>query len=323
MTSTNDYKAPPTEVEQHNTTAQGMMTGQAYNPGMVPGAMPGMMPGATPGMMPGVMPGMMPGVMPGMMQGMAPNGYGPQMFMYCEDPMKELAQSTGAIIRQEIEMVEAYTGCETQNRYQVFIQSPMGLKYAFKCNERSGCCSRCCCANSCRGLEIVIRHIASAAEIDTDISRIFIRAEKPCALGFLCCCRPHMDIKFEENKKYLGSVREPFACCDKDAEVYDANNNIRYKIVGDCCQIGLCCGPSAEKMAEIEFKIERNGEQIGMLKKTSANIGEYFTKADSYKISFPLDATPEEKMLLICAGLLIDYQYFEQDNTPEKNRRGM
>ena len=323
MTSTNDYKAPPTEVEQHNTTAQGMMTGQAYNPGMVPGAMPGMMPGATPGMIPGVMPGMMPGVMPGMMQGMAPNGYGPQMFMYCEDPMKELAQSTGAIIRQEIEMVEAYTGCETQNRYQVFIQSPMGLKYAFKCNERSGCCSRCCCANSCRGLEIVIRHIASAAEIDTDISRIFIRAEKPCALGFLCCCRPHMDIKFEENKKYLGSVREPFACCDKDAEVYDANNNIRYKIVGDCCQIGLCCGPSAEKMAEIEFKIERNGEQIGMLKKTSANIGEYFTKADSYKISFPLDATPEEKMLLICAGLLIDYQYFEQDNTPEKNRRGM
>jgi hypothetical protein len=27
-------------------------------------------------------------------------------------------------------------------------------------------------------------------------------------------------------------------------------------------------------------------------------------------------------MLLICAGLLIDYQNFEKDETPKKNRRG-
>ena len=46
---------------------------------------------------------------------------------------------------------------------------------------KEGCCSRCCCANSYRGLEIAITHIAFAAEIDTDISRIFMRAEKPCA----------------------------------------------------------------------------------------------------------------------------------------------
>ena len=53
--------------------------------------------------------------MPGMM------GYGPINFQYWEDPMKELNQCTGAIIRQEIEMFEVYSGFETQNRYQVFI----------------------------------------------------------------------------------------------------------------------------------------------------------------------------------------------------------
>ena len=58
-------------------------------------------------------------------------GYGPINFQYCEDPIKELNQCTLAIIRQEIEMFEVYSGCETQNRYQVFIQSPMGIKYAF------------------------------------------------------------------------------------------------------------------------------------------------------------------------------------------------
>ena len=67
-------------------------------------------------------------------------GYGPINFQYYEDPMKELNQCSGEMLRQEIEMFEVYSGCETQNRYQVFIQSPMGIKYAFQCNEKSSCC---------------------------------------------------------------------------------------------------------------------------------------------------------------------------------------
>ena len=33
------------------------------------------------------------------MPGAFPYGYGPQNFIYCDDPMKELAEFTGAIIR--------------------------------------------------------------------------------------------------------------------------------------------------------------------------------------------------------------------------------
>ena len=71
----------------------------------------------------------------------------------------------------------------------------------------------------------------------------------------------------------------------------------------------------------IEFKIVgSDGNYVGMMKKMGASgPSEYFSKADSYTISFPSGATPEEKMLLICAGLLIDYQNFEND-TSEKNR---
>ena len=301
MTTTPSQSVPTIGTET-NITGQPMMV----NPMMM-----------NPMMMNPMNMGMAPG-----MPGVFPYGYGPQNFIYCDDPMKELAECTGAIIRQEIEMFEVFSGCETQNRYQVFVQSRMGLKYAFKCIERSGCCARCCCSNDCRGLIMEIRHVASAAEIDTDISKIFIRAEKPCAAGCCCFCRPHMDIRLQESKQYLGRVSEPFTCCDKDAEVYDENNNLKYRIVGDCCQFGFCCGPSAEKLVEIEFKIVRNGEQVAMMKKLSSSLGEFFTKADSYKISFPNDATPEEKMLLICAGLLIDYQYFEKDSTPEKNKSG-
>ena len=33
--------------------------------------------------------------------------------------------------------------------------------------------------------------------------------------------------------------------------------------------------------------------------------------SDSYDIRFPTNASPSEKLLIILAGILIDYQYFE------------
>jgi hypothetical protein len=293
-----NMSAPQPNVNNQNITnmpMNPMMMGMNMNP-MMMGPMNPMM-----------------GGMPGMM------GFGPASFQYCDEPMKELAQCTGAIIRQQIEMFEVITGCETQNRYQVFIQSPMGLKYAFQCNERSGCCSRCCCSNDCRSLEIIVRHLTSAAEIDPDLAKIYMKAKKPCALACFCCCRPSIDVVLVEENRFLGRVSEPFTCCDRDAEVYDASNNLIYRIEGDCCQIGFCCGSSAEKLVEIEFNILKNKEIVGMMKKMNASLGEYFSKADSYKIIFPKFASPEEKLLLIVAGLLIDYQNFEKDSTPKNN----
>ena len=306
------------EQNTQETNNDPNMTNQqmVYPQGMMPGMMPGMAPGRMPGMMPGMMmPGMMPGMGgPGMM------GYGPQAFVYCQDPMAELAECTGAILRQEVEMFEVISGCETQNRYHVFLQSPMGLKYAFKCIERSGCCSRCCCSNDCRSLKLDIRHVASAIE-DADLSKIFISAKKPCACSFCCFCRAHLDIILSENHLHIGRIREPCTCCDIETEIYDKNNELKYHVVGDCCQYGLCCGSSAEKLAEIEFRIKSHGQTVGAMKKLSSSMGEYFSKADSYKITFPTNATPEEKMLLICAGLLIDYQNFEKKETPRNNMR--
>lgn len=309
---------PETPQQDQNITNQQMMPQSpqmmAYPPGVMPMMGPGMM---GPGMMgPGMMnPGMMgPGMMPGMM------GYGPNAFLYIEDPMEELKNCTGAIIRQEIEMFEVISGCETQNRYHVFLQSKMGLKYAFKCIERSGCCGRCCCSNACRGLKMDVRHLTSAAE-DPDLAKLFVQAEKPCSPGICCLCRPEMKIYLSQNNKYIGYIKEPCTCCDIETEIYSKADELRYTINGNCCQYGLCCGSSAEKIAEIEFKIKQQGQVVGAMRKLNASMGEYFSKADSYKIAFPLDANPEEKMLLICAGLMIDYQNFERDATSEKNRK--
>ena len=248
--------------------------------------------------------------------------YGPQNFIYIQDPLTELGQSSGAIIRQQVELLEAITGCESQNRYHVFLESPMGLKYAFKCSERSGSCVRCCLAPSCRPLEMIIRHVVSVDQLNNDFAKIFINVNKPCMCTCCCLCRPVMEVHLADNQEYLGKIREPCTCCDYDLEIYDAAGYLKYNIIGDCCQVGFCCGGMAKKLASIRFDIKENNSTVGNITKLSSNVGEFFTKADSYHVSFPQNATPKEKMLLIIAGLMLDYQYFESEDESSQHPHG-
>ena len=56
-----------------------------------------------------------------------------------------LNAANSAFIKQKIEILEVLTGCETKNRYNVFLNFPNGTSaFAFKCKEESHCCSRLC-----------------------------------------------------------------------------------------------------------------------------------------------------------------------------------
>lgn len=60
--------------------------------------------------------------------------------------MAALEGANFAFIKQKIELMEVFTGCETKNRYKVFIRYPDGRTlYLFKAKEDSGCCERQCC----------------------------------------------------------------------------------------------------------------------------------------------------------------------------------
>lgn len=71
------------------------------------------------------------------------------MFMnmgFAPDPMAVLAEARTAIVKQQIELLEVFTGCETKNRYHVYITTHSGqFVYLFKCKEESDCCARMCC----------------------------------------------------------------------------------------------------------------------------------------------------------------------------------
>jgi hypothetical protein len=40
---------------------------------------------------------------------------------FTPDPMFQLSQAKTAVIKQQVELFELITGCETQNRYHVYI----------------------------------------------------------------------------------------------------------------------------------------------------------------------------------------------------------
>ena len=104
----------------------------------------------------------------------------PQNFVYIQDPFTEIAQSRTAIVRQEPALLERLTGCVTRNHYHVFLSTPYGLKYAFKCNEQSGGCARCCLSANSRPVKIIMRHVISFQQYDGDMAKVFINVDKPC-----------------------------------------------------------------------------------------------------------------------------------------------
>ena len=127
----------------------------------------------------------------------------------------------------------------------------MGIKYV----ERSSCYSIFCCSNDCRSLNIEIRHMTTGCEFDSDLAKIYSRAEKPYVMGCCCLCRPHIDVRLEKEQKYIEKGREPFTCCEWDAEVYNELGELKYRIVGNCCQMDFCCGSSAEKILKLNLKL--------------------------------------------------------------------
>ena len=244
-------------------------------------------------------------------------------YTYVLDPMQELALSPSVLIRQQPQFFEQISGCESPNRYFVFSQSPQtGFKMLFKCKEQSECCQRNCCSASMREFVMDIKHIANAGALNENFQNSFVHVNKP--FKCTCCCleRPEMIANYS-NGELVGKVKQPFSCCDPIFTIYDNAGTMRYYIYADCCQCGLCCSGPCAKMSEVTFNIYRDanmGQPIGSIVKKIANFSELITSADSYQVNFPADARPNEKLLLIITGLMIDYQFFEEragndDNT--------
>lgn len=245
-------------------------------------------------------------------------------YAYVQDPLTELESCTGVIIRQQPEFFEAIVGCETPNRYHIFGQSPQGMKYLFKCMERSDFCMRMCCPSGIRELNMEMNHVVNVGGQTS--SKKFANAYKPFKCPCFCCNRPEILVNLGDQSSYIGKIRHMFTCCDPEFEVIESNGNLKYFVNADCCQCGLLCANNiCGKLSPAVFNIYAAGSNniVAKISKMGAqSFSEVITDADSYTVNFPQGSSAHDKLLLIALGLLIDYQYFETKAGEDENRRG-
>ena len=106
---------------------------------------------------------------------------------FVQDPIIELSYFSSVYIKQQIEILEMISGCETPNRYHVYGQNLNRVwTYLFKCKEESGWCSRNCCPSDMRPFRMKMKHVNSSNITDHEFSdnKTFAILDKP----FKCSC---------------------------------------------------------------------------------------------------------------------------------------
>ena len=224
-------------------------------------------------------------------------------------------QFGGLFVQQKIEMLEAFTGFETENKYEVYLTGPDCVRGAtqqpyFIAKEHSECCERQCCG-SARSFNMTI---------EAPDGQSVLLLQRPFTCTIWCFNRPRMTIVDANNNK-IGTVLSPFECCGDKFTILDHNDNPMLSIHGDCCQWGKCCMCPAGPCREITYDIT-NPEtgSTGYIKKVwSGAVKELFTDADSFCLSFPADSTIYQKILLLGAVFLVDFLFFENNDSGNRN----
>ena len=122
------------------------------------------------------------------------------------------------------------------------------------------------------------------------------------------CSKPQVQVLNVENNTIFGTIKQPSICCCSDPDFQINNQNyIKYRVVTNGCQCGYCCCDGCCCLyPTIDYSIldSNHTHILGNIIKSD------FSDSDkemlNYRIIFPNDATPEDKILIIATSMTID-----------------
>ena len=254
--------------------------------------------------------------------------YRGELMKLVPDFVSEILKANEVIIEQKIKLMEALTGCETPNRYNVFYIDNSGQKnFLFKCKEESGWFCRNCIPSGNRPFYLKMFHLKnySPSAENKDLIADF---ERPFMCTCLCCCRPKMDGFFKGeisqeinstnkigNNSSIGKVVEPFSC-GPTINIFGNNNKIKYTIYGEYCQCGFWARDiSVGKCYEVDFPIYEGDDcsrkPVGNVHKIFKGLSELISDSDAFLLTFPKKADVIDRLMLIGSVIMIDYRFYE------------
>jgi uncharacterized protein YxjI len=184
-------------------------------------------------------------------------------------------------VKQQKEWGEILSGFETKNKFMIYTETGQELFYA--------------------------------AEESSFFARMFFKTGRPFTMHVLSkqgepvlkLLRPwrfwlsEMTV-FAADGQILGTIKQHFRIFSREFSVFD---NSGFKIFGI---YGSLLHPWT-------FRVLKNSQEVGKILKKWSGLGkEMFTDADNFNISFPDQANPGQKSVLMGALFLIDMLYFEK-----------
>jgi hypothetical protein len=143
-----------------------------------------------------------------------------------------------------------------------------------------------------------------------------------CCAGCNCCACCEccaMEIRVEAPVgQIIGYVRQQQSCLAPHYNVLDAQQQTVLAIEGPMC---ICQGPCCTGDQEFKVQSADGLHNVGKISKQwSGFVKEYFTDADNFGVSFPMDLDVRMKATLLGAVFLIDFMFFEQSQGNNQNR---
>ncbi|XP_012215142.1 phospholipid scramblase 1 isoform X2 [Linepithema humile] len=198
-------------------------------------------------------------------------------------------------VDQKIELLQAFTGWETKNKYAVTDNRGEMVYYVA---EESDICSRLCLGKY-RSCEFSV--------YDRNQQEI-LRMVRPFRFDS-CCCPCYLQVlEVYSGNTLLGSITQEWSLWRPIFNIRDASGQPVLKIKG----------PLIRFCIEVVFKITSMDEKhrVGIIQKQwSGFTREFFTVSDKFGINFPRDLDVKIKAVLLGACLLIDFMFFEQNST--------
>nr|CAB3264956.1 phospholipid scramblase 1 [Phallusia mammillata] len=223
----------------------------------------------------------------------------------CPPGLEYLTQVDQLLIHQKVELLEAFTGFETANKYQV--KNSLGQKVYFAA-EDSDCCTRQCCG-PCRSFDMKI--------LDNS-QREVIHLERPlrCASCWTPCCLQEMTVHSPPGT-VIGYIEQQWDMCLPKFNILNENKDCVLKIEGPCFTCNMC--------GDVEFNVlTKDDQKVGKISKQwSGLVKEYFTDADNFGVQFPMDLDVKVKASLLGAVFLIDFMFFEETGNQDNQRMGV
>lgn len=223
----------------------------------------------------------------------------------CPPGLEYLASVDQMLVKQKVEVFEAFTGYEQNNKYEVLNTLGQRIYYAV---EDTCCCTRNCCG-SARPFDIKILD-------NRNKEVIHLSRGLRCSTCWCPCCLQKVTVEAPPGK-VIGYVSQAWSLCKPRFKIENANEDTVLRIKGPCCTWSIC--------GDIEFDVYAADETtfVGRVTKQWSGLAkEAFTDADNFGISFPIDLDVNMKAVTLGAIFLIDFMFFE-NNTKKDDKNKM